>query len=396
MSKTYMCSKCKCPKKGHLCLYPPIKKQKPMERTHDCSLKAVKILKYDNICNIYSEMINKIIKDYTDTENVFINNLCNAKFYIHAYRISEPLSLTIETKYKNGSCKFTDQAKSWTVIENDFLTCRKLETLISSFNGGTTYKLKPCGEIQYKGYMACIEKFGHDDFVILQKNISIPNTTRRILEPLFLENTNSAKNIEKANKQISKEMVFGDDPITTPFPNYDFDCLPDFKFKETPYSNLIANLANMISKWGMKIKYSDVFSEMWVKPLWLKIWLMCCESRCYNTFRIVMHGSSVYNDLFKDPPGFNFSFSKQKSVKSYGLYASLSDDVAHIYSKDIDYPKGTVVIGILATTHGDNKGAYEKYHLNSSNNEINSPNIMNVCVIRDQMRFLPLGLAVPA
>ena len=109
-----------------------------------------------------------------------------------------------------------------------------------------------------------------------------------------------------------------------------------------------------------------------------------------------MHGSSVYNDLFKDPPGFNFSFSKQKSVKSYGLYASLSDDVAHIYSKDIDYPKGTVVIGILATTHGDNKGAYEKYHLNCRNNEINSPNIMNVCVIRDQMRFLPLGLAVPS
>ena len=63
MSKTYMCSKCKCPFLGHLCPYPPIKKHKLIERSQD-SLKAVKILKYDNICNIYSEIINKIIRLY--------------------------------------------------------------------------------------------------------------------------------------------------------------------------------------------------------------------------------------------------------------------------------------------------------------------------------------------
>ena len=150
----------------------------------------------------------------------------------------------------------------------------------------------------------------------------------------------------------------------------DFD-KPDRVVKN---SKVVADLATLISSArssaGQAFTYDVAECELWLKPLWLKVWLMAAKTSKFNDARILMHGmkSNDYEKLATDMSGFNMNFS-QNGRYNYGFYASVSDHIASEYNHwpglTYKYPDGTFVIGLLWTKSTAKEGAYENYHLGS-------------------------------
>ena len=163
-----------------------------------------------------------------------------------------------------------------------------------------------------------------------------------------------------------------------------------------PKSTEIAAIAEQWSSYAQGFKYDPNKCEMWVKPNWMHMWLRAAKERGYNEARILMHGmrSQNYHLLAKDLSGFDFNFSQQ-GAKRWGFYAACSDHIASDYNAQSGgpLPDGTGVIGLLLIKKGAGAGAYEHYHLGSHRGGPQSYSINDAYAVRDQMLWLPLGLA---
>lgn len=173
---------------------------------------------------------------------------------------------------------------------------------------------------------------------------------------------------------------------------YDFDG-PDQTIKK---SAEVALLAEMFSSYAQGFEYDPNKCELWLKPNWLKMWLRTAKERKYNECRLLMHGMKTqnYHLLAKDLSGFDFNFS-QHGVKRWGFYAACSDHIASDYNAQNggSMPDGSAVIGLLLIKRNAGQGAYEHYNLFSHRAASLSSSVKNAYAVRDQMLWLPLGLA---
>ena len=158
----------------------------------------------------------------------------------------------------------------------------------------------------------------------------------------------------------------------------------------------VAALAEMWSSYAQGFSYDPNKCELWVKPNWLRMWLRAAKERKYNEARILMHGmrSQNYNLLANNLAGFDFNFN-HNGAKQWGFYASCSDHIASEYNAmgGGSLPDGTGVIGLLLTKPRASTGAYEHYHLGSRRGGPSSHRVNDAYAVRDQMLWLPLGLA---
>ena len=104
--------------------------------------------------------------------------------------------------------------------------------------------------------------------------------------------------------------------------------------------------------------------------------------------------SQNYHLLAKDMSGFDFNFSQQ-GAKRWGFYAACSDHIASEYNAmgGGSLPDGIGVIGLLLIKAKAGPGAYEHYHLGSHRGGPSSYGINDAYAVRDQMLWLPIGLA---
>lgn len=163
-------------------------------------------------------------------------------------------------------------------------------------------------------------------------------------------------------------------------------------------SQAIADLATMVSKAGQGFSYDVGQCELWVKPLWLKVWLTAAKTRKFNDARFLMHGmrSNEYHKLAGDMSGFDMNFSQDGRMR-YGFYASASDHIASDYNGGMGkYPDGSFNVGLLWTKSSAQHGAYENYHLGSLRYLQGQTRHNDAYAVRDQLLWLPLGLAVAA
>lgn len=159
----------------------------------------------------------------------------------------------------------------------------------------------------------------------------------------------------------------------------------------------LAALAEEFSSYAQGFKYDAKKCEVWLKPDWLKVWVRCAKERGYSEARVLMHGmrSNKYQLLAKDLTGFDMNWS-QHGAKKWGFYASCSDHIASDYNaqggKTTD---GTAVIGLLLIKPNAGMGAYEHYQLGSGRGgpSSTSANYNDAYAVRDQLLWLPLGLA---
>ena len=161
-------------------------------------------------------------------------------------------------------------------------------------------------------------------------------------------------------------------------------------------SQAIADLATIVSKAGQAFTYNASECELWVKPLWLKVWLTAAKTRKFNDARFLMHGmrSNEYHKLASDMSGFDMNFSQDGRMR-YGFYASASDHIASDYNGGMGkYPDGSFAVGLLWTKASAQHGAYENYHLGSSRYLSGQSRHNDAYAVRDQLLWLPLGLAV--
>lgn len=161
-------------------------------------------------------------------------------------------------------------------------------------------------------------------------------------------------------------------------------------------SKEVAALATLFSSFGRKFEYDPLVSELWLKPDWLKLWLRVAKQRNYNEARVLMHGmrTGQYQQLGKDVSGFDFNFSKE-GARKWGFYGSCSDAIASHYNKESrTQTDGTAVIGLLLIKPNAGEGAYEHYNLGSTLGLSNDKTILDAYAVRDQLLWLPLGLAI--
>lgn len=197
------------------------------------------------------------------------------------------------------------------------------------------------------------------------------------------------------------------------FSNADIDRLlatVDFDMPDTIVrkSQEVANLATVISAAGSKFTYDVSQCELWVKPLWLKVWLTAAKTRKFNEARLLMHGMKAqeYDKLAGDMCGFDMNFA-QEGACYYGFYASVSDHVASYYNRykaiqdktgqyKLKYPDGSFILGLLWIKPSVQKGAYENYTLGLNNlYPAGRPTPkLDAYAIRDQLLWLPIGFAV--
>ena len=132
-----------------------------------------------------------------------------------------------------------------------------------------------------------------------------------------------------------------------------------------------------------------------MKPLWLKVWLTAARNRKFNEARVLMHGmrSNDYEKLAKDMSGFDMNFSRDGRFR-FGFYASASDHIACDFNGGHGkHPDGTFNIGLLWIKPTALNGAYEHYHHGSSRHPASS-GVNDAFAVRDQLLWLPIGLAV--
>ena len=161
-------------------------------------------------------------------------------------------------------------------------------------------------------------------------------------------------------------------------------------------SKLVADLATSISTAGQGFTYDAQKCQLWVKPLWLKVWLTVAKTRKFTEARLLLHGmrSGDYQKLSLDMAGFDMNYSKD-GLKNYGFYGAVSDHIASDYHSGTD-PTGTCYIGLLWVKASLNHGAYEHYHLGSNKYPKEYSRRNDAYAVRDQLLWLPIGLAVAA
>ena len=160
-------------------------------------------------------------------------------------------------------------------------------------------------------------------------------------------------------------------------------------------SQAVADFAELISSFGQGFKYDASKCELWVKPLWMKVWLTAARTRKFTEARVLMHGmrTNEYDKLGKDMSGFDMNFSRDGRLR-FGFYASASDHIASDYNGGVGkYPDGTFNIGLLWIKATALQGAYEHYHLGSHRHAPASA-VHDAYAVRDQLLWLPIGLAV--
>ena len=194
---------------------------------------------------------------------------------------------------------------------------------------------------------------------------------------------------------------------------YDFDT----QDKVVHGSQLIADLATQFSSVSYGAKYDVPKCQAWYKPAFTRLWLMNAKQRGFTECRVCMHGNKdgSYHLLSQDITGFNMNFSGQGAHK-WGAYLSGSDHLAwdKRYNNLNKYPAGSGCIGLLLIkpdcpnclkgygcyNNKDPKmaheGAYHHYNMpvddGHKRSEVNGK--LNAYALRDQMLWLPLGLAV--
>ena len=156
-------------------------------------------------------------------------------------------------------------------------------------------------------------------------------------------------------------------------------------------SRNIASLAELFSSLGHGFKYDVNKCFLWCKPDWFKIWLRVAISRGYTSCRIGMHGSGAYDELGMDIAGYNMKYARC-GFKNYALYVAASDDIASDYNDTAKFKPGSCMIGLLLTKKDAPLGAYEQYHLASRSGK--TEKCLNAIAVRDQLLWLPLGMAV--
>jgi hypothetical protein len=153
----------------------------------------------------------------------------------------------------------------------------------------------------------------------------------------------------------------------------------------------LANLAELFSSFGKGYKYDRHKTEIWCKPIILKLWMMTALHRGFKHCRICLHSAGSYTELRDDFAGSDAGFG-----------VALSDHVAVWYQKQRngEYPQGSCVVGLLLTASYVDRGVYEKLtHLHNatpvySEAERAFRGFRDMVVVRDRYMWLPLGLAV--
>ncbi len=158
-------------------------------------------------------------------------------------------------------------------------------------------------------------------------------------------------------------------------------------------SSHIAKFAESWSSVGMKYKYDDLESTMWVKPSHLKHWLL--EASLPNkAIVIVAHGSVKQTNTSTHWHGFCFSQCRDGNQHGKGIYVSVLDAVPNSYTIGRGRDKyhthlnqvkeGTMILGLLIVDiEADGKGmmpcvtnGYMFYHLGLEMNDKNRPNYL--------------------
>lgn len=442
----YLCSKCKQPKKGHTCPFAepkkpickPVKepKQEPKKEPEDNvdkdaiikdlhirikDLESVNMDLRNHISNaackltILEGKIDELEEELEESKNPYkqscvdvyesIIDFAQAEYKNTEKSLKESMNKAPDYQFIGG-CKliYSDPIDETKPIpgKNDIklfetsvsdLTARELSKCInidqSTGSYIVYYPCRPvyftCGYIQYKAYVVqCASNSG--GFALIQENIT--TNVKRVLMP----------QIQKTDTSLNRKILYETNPIN--LENLDIKRMLEFDSNVaakyyTP-GKKIAQLAEMLSSYGMGTKYDESNSELWVKPDYLKLFLNTANKRGYKSAKLVLHGSGDYHNMCVDPLVFDLGKAgKNGLVMGIGCYVSPSDFIPYQYSNDKDFPKGTVLIGLLATDENPTK-AYEEYHLGSSlNKEHSGQDVKDACVIRDQLRYLPLGLAVP-
>lgn len=184
---------------------------------------------------------------------------------------------------------------------------------------------------------------------------------------------------------------------------------------------LISNLAELFTSFGTPTKFDPKKCEMWVKPHWLKTWLLSVVKRGYTEARLGMHGmkDGPYELLFEDVSAADPMKSAHGNAQGYGFYVAASNEIAAQYGRralvragcSSRHNYGTALIGLILTTPGlcsdpkrrvDN-GAFSFYALaNTVGAQVKYPSCSSTCgpttwndafCVRDQTIWLPLGLA---
>ena len=202
-----------------------------------------------------------------------------------------------------------------------------------------------------------------------------------------------------------KEMLFNGDTFFR-LPSAQIEKLlksTDFDQPNTVVKNsqVIANLATLVSSAGQAFTYDVSRCELWLKPVWFKNWLATAKSRHLSHARLLMHGmkSQAYDLLAKDHSGFDMGFSSPAMRFGTAMYGSVSDHIASFYNAmdgKTKYPDGTFVLGLLWTHPNIRAGAYEFYNLHCTRfpHGYCPSTVPNAYAVRDQLLWLPLGLAV--
>lgn len=174
----------------------------------------------------------------------------------------------------------------------------------------------------------------------------------------------------------------------------DFD-LPDAIEKG---SQVVADLAALLSSAGQGFTYNVQECQLWIKPLWLKVWLTVAKTRKFSDARLLMHGmrSGEYQKLATDISGFDMSNSAD-GRHHYAFYGATSDHIPSDYHGG-KHPPGSCYIGLLWVKAQAKEGAYTNYHLGShkypKNSIMTNSKHLDAYAVHDQLLWLPIGLAV--
>lgn len=160
-------------------------------------------------------------------------------------------------------------------------------------------------------------------------------------------------------------------------------------------SQNIQYLATLFSSFSHNYEYDPSKCELWAKPFALQTFLRAGLTRKYTNARLVMHGSTDYDSLRKDPYSFDIKYSSTTNRYGPGIYCGLTNDVPYHYNKSSGLPDGSGVLGVVLFPDTPSEGHSIQYSIvNMSGKNARGELLKDCCVVRDQMCFLALGLAV--
>ena len=154
-------------------------------------------------------------------------------------------------------------------------------------------------------------------------------------------------------------------------------------------SPLIAKLATLFSSLSLKFEYDDSKCELWVRPAVMMSWLTRASTPGYGGVRVVMHGSSHYDAIRKNPLCFEMNKSKTtQNLKGPGIYVGLTDYIPSTYNKGL--PRGSAILALCLMPNQVAGGHSEQYTMG----RLKGHSVPDAMVVRDVPCLLPLGLAV--